>query len=82
MKWQSRDAARAADAAAAAEEAEGMARFLRGLTLGALVGAAIAGSAIWQRARSQTERRIGRATRQTDHTTDTDARPLEGMDPS
>jgi hypothetical protein len=36
------------------DDAEGMARFLRGMTLGALVGAAIAGSAIWQRARSRT----------------------------
>ena len=32
-----------------------MARFLRGMTLGALVGAAIAGSAIWQRARNRSE---------------------------
>ena len=43
-------------AAAATAEAEGLARFLRGMTLGALVGAAIAGSAVWQRARNRTER--------------------------
>ena len=30
-------------------------RFLRGLTLGALVGAAIAGSAIWERLRKREE---------------------------
>ena len=42
--------------AAATAESEGIARFLRGMTLGALVGAAIAGSAIWQRARNRTER--------------------------
>ena len=28
---------------------EGLARFLRGATIGALVGAAVAGSAIWRR---------------------------------
>jgi hypothetical protein len=28
---------------------EGLARFLRGATMGALVGAAVAGSAIWRR---------------------------------
>ena len=32
-------------------ESPGSRRFLRGLALGALVGAAIAGSAIWQRRR-------------------------------
>jgi hypothetical protein len=42
-----------AAAGAAADDGEGLARFLRGMTLGALVGAAIAGSAIWQRARNR-----------------------------
>jgi hypothetical protein len=32
-----------------------MAVFLRGLTIGALVGAAIAGSALWERARRRAE---------------------------
>jgi hypothetical protein len=32
-----------------------MAVFLRGLTIGALVGAAIAGSALWERARRRGE---------------------------
>ena len=38
-------------------------RFLRGLTLGALVGAAIAGSAIWDRRRKHDEFLIHRITR-------------------
>ena len=40
------------------DEAEGLARFLRGMTIGALVGAAIAGSAIWQRTRGRTEQEV------------------------
>jgi hypothetical protein len=31
------------------------ARFLRGMTIGALVGAAVAGSALWGRARRRTD---------------------------
>ena len=39
-----------------AEEQPKMGTFLRGLTIGALVGAAIAGSTIWQRRRREHER--------------------------
>ncbi len=42
-------------------------RFLRGLTLGALVGAAIAGSAIWDRLR---KREDGRSAGPRDHEAD------------
>jgi hypothetical protein len=52
-----------------AEESEGIARFLRGLTLGALVGAAIAGSAIWQRARARNDRTTTDAPTEHDHPT-------------
>ena len=57
-------------AADAADEAEGMARFLRGLTIGALVGAAIAGAAIWQRARNQVGQRTGYPSGPVDRTDD------------
>ena len=55
-----RDRVAAARTAAAHDddEAEGLARFLRGMTIGALVGAAIAGSAIWQRTRGRTEQEV------------------------
>jgi hypothetical protein len=39
------------------EDSPRMAVFLRGLSIGALVGAAIAGSAIWERARRRVEQR-------------------------
>jgi len=49
-----------------------MTTFMRGLTLGALVGAAIAGSAIWQR---------GRRGRQTVRSDETRAPPEQGREP-
>ncbi len=39
---------------AEAAETDGTAAFLRGLTIGVLVGGAIAGSAIWHRLRERT----------------------------
>jgi len=41
---------------ALAHEQPRMSKFLRGLAVGALVGAAIAGSTIWQRRRRQQQR--------------------------
>jgi hypothetical protein len=52
-----------------------MAVFIRGLTIGALVGAAIAGSAIWERARRQVERRH---TLPEPNRSDQDGSPPEG----
>lgn len=51
-----RSAQDAPDRADANDESQRLAVFLRGLTIGALVGAAIAGSAIWERARRRAER--------------------------
>jgi len=45
----------APDRGDANDESHRLAVFLRGLTIGALVGAAIAGSAIWERARRRVE---------------------------
>lgn len=39
---------------------EGVSRFLRGLAIGALVGAAIAGSTFWERRRERIESADGR----------------------
>jgi hypothetical protein len=56
-----------------ADEGASSATFMRGLTLGALLGAAIAGSALWRRARASRTT----PSRRSAHETDEGAGPAE-----
>ena len=53
-----------------AREQPHMSRFVRGLTIGALVGAAIAGSAIWRRSRRRSSSDAAESESGTDQQSD------------